>query len=1726
MDSCFLKIRNYPTKIIALITFLLINTNINAQTKTFSGTGNWNDAARWSPSGTPASTDLVIISAGSSVTVNGDFTCDSMVFSSNSTSSTVTISGTNHLTVTRGIRFTNPSAGSISQTIAVGAGRLTTAIVTMNGSNNSGRTNNITVSTGLVTISTDLSMADGTANDNRFEFTGAGTLRLGGTWSNLANAANFINGTGTVEYTSSSAQSIRARTYNKLRLSGGTKTPAGNIVVNDTFDIVSGATLDNSGTANLTMNGVFYIQGTYTEGSTSGNVTLVGLVHVTSTGTFNATVGESFVIRGGILNNGTFNSGTGGFTFATNNQTLSGTRAIVFLGNVTVTGITLTNEDSVQINGNFTGTGAFDNLSLSYLRLNGGTTSITTLTATASNNTVHYGRTSATQTLIATTYHNLRITSGSTKSLAAATTVNGDLFVESGTTFNLTTFTLNMGGSSTNSGTGIIQTTSTGTPYTAGRTWASTVRFNVNAGQNVPQGTYAYLDLRGGGSKVATGAITINGTLDIASGTTFSMSTFRLINGGTFTTVNTGTLSTGCTTFSPTPPFPTGITYTFNSIVYNSASAQEVVNGTYISLNISGGPRTFSSAGNINITGIFTAGSGPFTVTGSLVNFSLVGSQNIPACTFNNLTLSGGATKTATGNITVNGTLNIQASTTLNLSTFQLLGSLTNSGPSTGTIFTEFATAATPPIPNGVTWSSTVNYRANSSNQAISGGSYASLTISRTNTTAYTKTALGNISCAATLNVATGLTLAMSTFALSGDFSTTGTGVLTTTHNSTVSPITADRTFTFGVEYNANSGTQTIVPGTYTTLTCNNGATRNFAAGNINLSSTLTPGTSTFTASVGSTVTFTSSGTQTIPAITFHNLSSTGTGSRTLASGTVNVAGNFSAGTNTYTVTGNTMNFNGVDQNISGIPGGYNNLATAGSGTKTATQNLVINGTLTTAVNTTLNLTAAFTLSGTLTTVTNNGTIRTGVPTTLSSTPIPTGRTWAGTIEYNGSGAQTFVAGTYNNVIINNSATGGVSLSSSPTINGTLTFTNGRLFIGANTLTLAGSIVNTVTGGLSGGSTSNLTINGNVSRTLSFNQTTPGTTNVLDNLVNNSSSGTTTIGNTLRIITEVTPTSGSINASGNLVLVSTSSRTARIGTGTGSYITGNIIAQRFVPSISRRWRFLSSPVNGATIEDWRGEIFITGPGTGTTVGTTNSNGYDATQSNAAGIFSYDETATGDLNAGWTIPSTTSTALQTGRGYRVFVRGDRSDINRLNNTNMTQNSVTMDVIQTPNIGAISMPVFYTNNSTAENVGWNLVGNPYPSSYDWNAFHDLGRSGNSGTYYTNIEPTIWVLDPNDNSYKFYNALSNSGTITGGIIAQGQAFFVKATGASPAMTFREEYKVATNPTPLLKTNEEGAFSIRMVRDSINADELLVKYMSASTTNFDAYDVRKLASPVSIAAWDNDSIFLSLSVRPLNQQNDTIRLSVNGNVSGNYQLLFANSTAIDVQDQVFLVDRFTNTVTDLKNTSTYSFSIANNNPATFGLNRFFIVVASNQAVPVKLISFGARKKADKQVELHWATAIERNASHFEIEHAGSDLVFHKVGRLKAKGNSDIISQYSYLHTGENVNYYRLKQVDWNGDIMYSDIIKVDFTTDDLVIEQPLQIYPIPAEREVNVKLNSTHNIVLITVNKITGELVYEKELQTKSHRLITENWEAGTYVITVMDESGFILREKIIKQ
>src|SRR5690606_7705140 len=111
---------------------------------------------------------------------------------------------------------------------------------------------------------------------------------------------------------------------------------------------------------------------------------------------------------------------------------------------------------------------------------------------------------------------------------------------------------------------------------------------------------------------------------------------------------------------------------------------------------------------------------------------------------------------------------------------------------------------------------------------------------------------------------------------------------------------------------------------------------------------------------------------------------------------------------------------------------------------------------------------------------------------------------------------------------------------------------------------------------------------------------------------------------------------------------------------------------------------------------------------------------------------------------------------------------------------------------------------------------------------------------------------------------------------------------------------------------------------------------------------------------------------------------------------------------------------------------------------NGYFVALGNTSPksiapLPIELLSFHARFEID-HVNLSWTTSTEHNNDYFVVERASQDLHWTEVLRSPGAGNST--SEMSYFEKDRKplpgIAYYRLKQVDFDGQYSYSYVISV----------------------------------------------------------------------------------------
>jgi hypothetical protein len=498
------------------------------------------------------------------------------------------------------------------------------------------------------------------------------------------------------------------------------------------------------------------------------------------------------------------------------------------------------------------------------------------------------------------------------------------------------------------------------------------------------------------------------------------------------------------------------------------------------------------------------------------------------------------------------------------------------------------------------------------------------------------------------------------------------------------------------------------------------------------------------------------------------------------------------------------------------------------------------------------------------------------------------------TTTFNGAAAQT-ISRTLANENFNNlifSGAGTKTLLSSIGCNNLNIFTNANLNAGTPgfTINLRG---NWVSAGVYNGQTSGTVVcNGTVAQTLSG----PAITNFRNLTIQNTAG--VSITSAQNLLGTLTLTSGIFTTSGQaFTLVSNTLGTARIATITGGDITGNIIMQRHIYQGPTNWRQISTAVSGQTFESWDDDLITAGfPGSDYP----NLNGFFS-------IAPYDETQPGPKEFGYSPPASSNDPILTNRGYYVYIG---------------PLAVTVDVDGPPNKFTRAIPLTYTPSAGYLQDGWNMVPNPYPSSVNWD---------NAGWTRSGIEAAIYIWNPTINQYATYvsGIGTNGGTAN---IPSSQAFWVHAIAPSPSLSMTESVKSATD-VAFMRMNTasapNGLMRLSVTDGNLRNDELIIRFYAGATDSYDAdYDAWKLSSSDTLmptfSSLINDSMDASInSMAPLsNDVSIPIRLKVG--VSGQYTISRDSLWTMPNSACIILEDLLTGTLTNLQNTSSYTFTIA----------------------------------------------------------------------------------------------------------------------------------------------------------------------------------------------------------
>lgn len=327
---------------------------------------------------------------------------------------------------------------------------------------------------------------------------------------------------------------------------------------------------------------------------------------------------------------------------------------------------------------------------------------------------------------------------------------------------------------------------------------------------------------------------------------------------------------------------------------------------------------------------------------------------------------------------------------------------------------------------------------------------------------------------------------------------------------------------------------------------------------------------------------------------------------------------------------------------------------------------------------------------------------------------------------------------------------------------------------------------------------------------------------------------------------------------------------------------------------------------------------------GTVSGETNAKRYMATISGTTGngiwhLFSspVSDFQTGSLidqylkywdepNANWGYISSTNESLTAGKGYALLLLNDYG-----NTVNMTGSLNTGD-ITVPNLD-------FTSGTSWE--GYNLVGNPYTASIDW----DIIQS----SLPTEIDQAIYYWDVENDQYIYYN--NGSGTASR-FIPAGQAFFIHVTAANQQITFTQDSRAADSSHIYYKSAKGKTYdnyipetktptNQLIVETSTNygtADKVFLKFHEKASTDYDGeFDAIKFYSnndEIADAWLTFQGTEYSINTLPIDMIDGRYDMTIRFGKQASYSLIFDGIDSFEKDQPINLYDKTTSKYYDLR--------------------------------------------------------------------------------------------------------------------------------------------------------------------------------------------------------------------
>ena len=428
---------------------------------------------------------------------------------------------------------------------------------------------------------------------------------------------------------------------------------------------------------------------------------------------------------------------------------------------------------------------------------------------------------------------------------------------------------------------------------------------------------------------------------------------------------------------------------------------------------------------------------------------------------------------------------------------------------------------------------------------------------------------------------------------------------------------------------------------------------------------------------------------------------------------------------------------------------------------------------------------------------------------------------------------------------------------------------------------------------------------------------------------------------------------------------------------------------------------------------------------------------------------------------------------------LVIKGNKADNDGGAMYNLNSSSpVITNVIIENNTANYAGGIFNRNNSSPVMTGV-VIRNNTANNDGGGMYNDVSAS----PVMTNVSITG---NASQNGAGIYNRTNSSPVITNALISNN-------TATSNGGAIRNESNSSPNLTNVTIANNNGSNALYATdgSTSLNNSIVLGSVTSAYTSQYSLVqgNTGNTNGNLDATGITADDVFANPAAGDYTLKSSSPVMNKGSNI--------LNSTAIDLAGNPRI---YNNGIVDL---GAYEYQ---GNPVQ---------------LPVTLIDFTAKANSNA-ASLQWTTATELNNHGFDIERSADGTGWNKIGfqpSLAANGNSTQALHYRFSdHTPfPGNNFYRLKQLDFDGQFAYSPVQYVTFAT-----AGNIKVYPNPARDNVTISGLAGNEIIILY--NAAGRNVKQLKSNGNTQPIALNDLIGGVYYIRVVSESGTASSLKLI--